>query len=151
MAANAVSYREENAMKMRPPGKFAVGSRRTAAAWIASFAIAVATCDVMAQEYPAPSEAERVAVPLQLAEVERLFWSCDYVATTRGVDSAPVDLCSAATEELKNAKFGGDILALLDWWRGNKPLEHARLARLTDESATSGQTNDDRTAYRTAL
>ena len=70
-------------------------------------------------------------VALQLAEVERLFWSCDYVATTRGVDSAPVDVCSAATEELKNAKFGGDFMALLEWWRGNKPLEHARLARLT--------------------
>ncbi len=138
-------------MKMRPRGKFAAGSRRTAVAWIASFAIAAATCDVMAQEYPAPSEAEHAPVALQLAEVERLFWSCDYVATTRGVDSAPVDVCSAATEELKNAKFGGDFMALLEWWRGNKPREHARLARLTGESATSGQTEDGTTAYRTAL
>jgi hypothetical protein len=138
-------------MKTTRRGKFAVGSRRTAAAWIASFVLVAAACDVTAQEYVAPLHAEHAPVALELAEVERLFWSCDYVATTRGVDSAPVDVCSAATEALKNTKFGGDFMALLAWWRGNKPVEHARLSRLTGESAPSGQPDDGTTAQRTGL
>lgn len=136
-------------MKMTRLGRFAAGSRRTAAAWIASFALAAAACDVMAQEYAAPSHPEHAPVALELAEVERLFWSCDYVATTRGVDSAPVDLCSAATEALKNTKFGGDFMELLAWWRDSKPAEHARLARLFDESAAAGQTEDATEALST--
>ena len=138
-------------MNMTCRGTFTVVTRRTVAAWITSFAVVAAACDVMAQEYAAPYHAEQAPVALELAEVERLFWSCDYVATTHGVDSAPVDVCSAATEALKNTKFGGDFMALLAWWRGNKPAEHARLSRLFDESAAAGQPEDGTTAQKTAL
>jgi hypothetical protein len=62
-----------------------------------------------------------------------------------------VDVCSAATEELKSMKFGGDFMALLAWWRGNKPAEHARLSRLMGESGASEQPEDVATGYRTAL
>jgi hypothetical protein len=65
---------------------------------------------------------------LRLAELEKAFWVCDYVATTRGVHAAPVAICSAVTDEIKNAKFGGDFEELLKWWRQKKPSEHQRLA-----------------------
>ena len=97
------------------------------------------------------SQVEQEPIAHRVAEVERLFWLCDYVATTRGVDSTPVDVCSAATEELKNAKFGGDFMALLEWWRGNKPEEHARLAHLTTQPVTSGPREDGLTAHATAF
>jgi hypothetical protein len=60
-------------------------------------------------------------------ELEQVFWACDYVATVNGVHAATVGTCSAATEKLKDVKFGGDFLQLLEWWRANKPAEHARL------------------------
>jgi hypothetical protein len=127
---------------------FAAVARQTAA-WITTFTFALAACDTMAQESPAASTVSHAPGAVQVAEVERLFWLCDYVATTRGVDSAPVDLCSAATEALKNAKFGGDFMALLGWWRGNKPEAHARLAGA--EATGSVQREDDSQAYAATL
>ena len=110
---------------------------RITAAWISSFTLVVAACNAIAQEDSPSSAPAHGPAATQLAEVERLFWVCDYVATTRGVDSAPVDLCSTATEALKQTKFGGDFMALLEWWRGNKPEAHARLA--DEEANASGQ------------
>jgi hypothetical protein len=127
---------------------FAAVSRRTAA-WIATFTFAIGACNAIAQEGPAPSAADREPAAMQLAEVERLFWLCDYVATTRGVDAAPVDLCGAATEALKIAKFGGDFMSLLEWWRGNKPEAHARLA--SAEAKPSAQQDNPARAYAAAL
>jgi hypothetical protein len=60
-------------------------------------------------------------------------------------------VCSAATEELKNTKFGGDFMALLDWWRGNKPEQHARLAYVAEQPATSGQHETGATAHATGF
>jgi hypothetical protein len=128
-----------------------VTARRIAAAWIAAIAIVAAAGEVMAQQEPDASSSQSASAFISLADVERLFWSCDYVATTRGVDSAPVDVCSAATEELKNIRFGGDFMALLEWWRGNKPAEHARLSRLIGEPAASEQADGEPTGYQTAL
>ena len=116
-------------MNTKRPGTLAIAARRTAAAWITGFTIITTTCNATAQESPATSPVAHEAATLPLAEIERLFWLCDYVATTRGVDAAPVEACSAATEELKNAKFGGDFMALLTWWQGRKPEEHARLVQ----------------------
>ena len=69
----------------------------------------------------------RADVP-RVSELEHAFWTCDYTATVRGVHAAPVALCSAVTEELKNAKFGGDFGEMLEWWRQHKPSAHHRLA-----------------------
>ena len=130
-------------MSMTRRGRFAFVSRGTAAAWIAGFIIGIAASAPSAQERSAQAQVEQEPIVHRVAEVERLFWLCDYVATTRGVDLTPVDVCGAATEELKNAKFGGDFMALLEWWRGNKPEEHARLAHLTTQPVTSGQREND--------
>jgi hypothetical protein len=119
-------------MSMTRRRTFAAASWRTAAAWVATFTIAAAASTAVAQEGPASSPAH-ASSSAQLAEMERLFWVCDYVATTRGVHAAPVEACSAATEALKNAKFGGDFMALLAWWHGNKTEEHARLSYLSTE------------------
>ena len=138
-------------MSMTCRGGFAFVSRGTIVAWIAGFIIGIAASAPSAQEHSAPSQVEQEPIALQLAEVERLFWLCDYVATTRGVDSTPVDVCSAATEDLKKARFGGDFMALLEWWRGNKPEEHARLADPTTQPVTSGPRDDGPTAHATGF
>lgn len=67
-----------------------------------------------------------------LAELERAFWYCDYVATTKGVLAAPMAACRFATEQLMKAKFDGDFNALVQWWTLNKPAEHRRMATLVD-------------------
>jgi hypothetical protein len=62
------------------------------------------------------------------ANLERVFWECDYVATTRGVHSTPIEICAAVFEEVKRTKFGGDSDALIAWWRQMKPAAHAQVA-----------------------
>ena len=69
-------------------------------------------------------------VDSDLAGLERAFWACDYVATTRGVGATPIAACRHATESLKRAKFGGSFAAMLEWWKRNKAAEHSRLAHL---------------------
>jgi O-glycosyl hydrolase len=64
----------------------------------------------------------------QSASLERQFWYCDYVGTTRGLDAAPSATCSAVTEQFMNSRFSGDYAKFLAWWKQNKPLEHNRLA-----------------------
>ena len=71
----------------------------------------------------------------QLVQLERTFWVCDYVATVNGVSATPVATCSAATDALKEMKFGGDFLQLLEWWRENKQIEHERLAAASTAEA----------------
>lgn len=67
--------------------------------------------------------------------LEAAFWFCDYVASTRGVEATPIALCSAAYDELKTVKFGGDFGALLDWWKENKMVEHGRIASAAAQAA----------------
>ena len=75
------------------------------------------------------------STPAPLAKLDRAFWLCDHAATTRGVDGDAAILCVAATEELKEKKFGGDFEQLLAWWRQNKPTEHAHLDRREESLA----------------
>jgi len=70
----------------------------------------------------------------KIAELEKGFWVCDYIGTTRGTEGSYGVTCGANFEELKQAKFGGDFEALLQWWRVNKAAQHAAL-----ESAISAQ------------
>ena len=103
------------------------------AIWLAAIAVwmtpalCVAHTCTEADVAPRPLVAVRVAA-LDRADLEEAFWSCDYTATTSGMHATPVDLCSAVYEELKERKFGGDFKQLLEWWRRNKPEEHARQA-----------------------
>ncbi len=70
----------------------------------------------------------------KIAELEKGFWVCDYLGTTRGTEGSHGVECGANYEELKQTKFGGDFDALVQWWRVNKAAQHAAL-----ESAISAQ------------
>ena len=72
----------------------------------------------------ASKEHDRAA---KIAELERGFWVCDYLATTRGVEGSYGVTCGANFEELKQTKFGGDFDALVQWWRVNKAAQHKAL------------------------
>ena len=70
----------------------------------------------------------------KIAELEKGFWICDYIGTTRGIEGPHGVTCGANYEELKQTKFGGDFDALVQWWRVNKAAQHAAW-----ESAISAQ------------
>jgi hypothetical protein len=95
---------------------------------LGAFALAAATAlprQALASEAVPATNEEFDAV-----ELERAFWACDYVATTKGVSATPIAACKLATEALKKQKFGGDFEAFLSWWRENKPSEHLKMDRL---------------------
>ena len=75
------------------------------------------------------------APPSPHADLETIFWHCDYVATTRGIDATPIRECAAATRELRQVKFAGSFHRLLEWWRDNKVAEHTRIRRMRREPA----------------
>ena len=70
----------------------------------------------------------------KIAELEKQFWVCDYIGTTRGIEGPHGVACGANYEELKQTKFGGDFEKLVTWWRLNKIAQHQAL-----ESAGSAQ------------
>jgi hypothetical protein len=59
--------------------------------------------------------------------IEKAFWVCDYVASTRGMQFVSLDLCEAITDLIKTEKFGGDYDEMVEWWRERKPAEHLKL------------------------
>ena len=59
--------------------------------------------------------------------IEKAFWVCDYVASTRGMQFVSLDQCAAITDLIKNEKFGGDYDEMVQWWRERKPAEHLKL------------------------
>ncbi|MGZ8992611.1 MAG: hypothetical protein ACXW16_01210 [Burkholderiaceae bacterium] len=63
----------------------------------------------------------------KIAELEKGFWVCDYIGTTRGTEGPYGVTCGANFEELKQTKFGGDFDALVQWWSVNKAAQHAAL------------------------
>ena len=88
-----------------------------------------------------PAEAAAALAAIQgqhtaakIAELEKGFWFCDYLGTTRGFEGPDGVTCGANFEELKHTKFGGDFDALVQWWSVNKAAQHAAL-----ESANSAQ------------
>jgi hypothetical protein len=62
-----------------------------------------------------------------IADLEKVFWHCDYVATKRGVLATPMAACKYAMDELKRLKFNGRFNALVEWWRENKVVEHRKV------------------------
>ena len=63
---------------------------------------------------------------VRTADLERAFWVCEYVATTRG--NADIATCTAVYEALMQRKFGGDFEVLRKWWQQNKAAEIQRIA-----------------------
>lgn len=86
-----------------------------------------------AQPSPPPAAAAQPEA-MPTAQLEAIFWACDYVATTRGIDATPMAQCAIATRELRRVKFANSFHALLDWWRENKAVEHER-----ERQARAGQ------------
>jgi hypothetical protein len=82
-----------------------------------------------------PGDAAEANADAGVAELEAAFWMCDYIATTRGVESTPVALCGSVYDELKTVKFSGDFGALLAWWKQNKPVEHRKIASEQTDAA----------------
>ena len=60
-------------------------------------------------------------------DIEKAFWICDYVASTRGMQFVSLDLCAAITDLIKTEKFGGDYDEMIEWWREQKPEQHRKL------------------------
>lgn len=97
-----------------------------AAGWLAATLIASGSIGATPQPTPVHrmtfDGAERSA-----GEIEKAFWICDYVASTRGMEFVALDLCAAITDLIKTEKFGGDYGEMVEWWRQQKPAEHRKL------------------------
>jgi hypothetical protein len=92
--------------------------------------LAVAGCAASPEPAPAePAAAPAGAESIEIAELERAFWYCDYMATTHGVLATPMAACNFATIELRRKKFSGSFRALMAWWEENKAAEHGKLRR----------------------
>ena len=52
-----------------------------------------------------------------LADLEKAFWICDYEATTYGIGNADAESLLTSHRRPKDAKFGGNVEALINWWR----------------------------------
>jgi len=63
----------------------------------------------------------------KIADLEREFWICDYLGTTRGIEGPHAVTCGANFEALKQTKFGSDFEKLVTWWRLNKVAQHKAL------------------------
>ena len=93
-----------------------------AAMFAAATSLAVATPQTMPAYRIVANGEERSA-----EEIERAFWICDYVASTRGMQFVSLDLCAAITDLIKTEKFGGDYEEMVEWWREQKPAQHRKL------------------------
>jgi hypothetical protein len=65
---------------------------------------------------------------LASADLERIFWQCDYVANTFGMGFEEGAYCAAIYDEVKKRRFAGDFAAMLAWWQHQKSIEYAALA-----------------------
>ena len=74
----------------------------------------------------ASSHSELALESASAADIERIFWDCDYAATTRSMALIDAMSCSVATELFQRTAFGGDFGALLTWWSAHKAVEHAK-------------------------
>jgi len=116
-------------MNAKVPHRTGFSALAKAIACALAFAATGAYCGgALAQQAPASPQVSIVQTAQHVSNLEKAFWACDYTATTRGVQSTPVAMCAAVTDELKEAKFGGDFDEMVLWWRQNKTAEFERLA-----------------------
>ena len=100
----------------------------TAARWLAAAMLAAAPG--LAAAAPQTMPAHRImanGAERSAEDLERAFWICDYVASTRGMQFVSLDLCAAITDFIKTEKFGGDYDEMIEWWREQKPAQHRKL------------------------
>lgn len=60
---------------------------------------------------------------LPAAELEKIYWDCEFTATQDILGQDDAAVCSELSEYLKESKFHGDFNTLLIWWRQNKDRE----------------------------
>ena len=99
----------------------------TRAATVAALVATLGISGIAASADDLPGAApsfEAVAFDDTVANLEKSFWRCDYVATVAGVDSGTGITCSSITQALQEKKFNGDFDAMLTWWQENKAAEH---------------------------
>jgi hypothetical protein len=71
-----------------------------------------------------------MAIVVDIADLEKAFWACDYTASVDGiVDAGMAIQCGIATEDLKLRKFNGDFNTMLSWWQQNKAGGYRALDR----------------------
>ena len=58
--------------------------------------------------------------------LEERFWDCDALSTVAALPSDEGVQCVLWTDELKQRRFDGDFVRMLDWWREHKAEQHAR-------------------------
>jgi len=120
------------------PAERAVFSKTRSVALVLAAVLTCLNTQADAQESARPSRSEQSIDARQLAEaLEKDFWACDYVATTRGVGLDEGATCGAIFEDLKRSKFGGDFRAMLSWWQQHKAAEHLALATVGRNVATA--------------
>jgi hypothetical protein len=115
--------------RLRNPGAIAAGMivlTRAAAATSVTLALICNSVDARARDRREASSAPVALAHVTLADIEDAFWTCDYVATTRG-PVGDLERCSAVYDALKELKFGGDFGQLVLWWSRHKLAEHARI------------------------
>ena len=126
--------------KRRPPAQLGSGPAVMIVASLFAAAVFFQPSAHSAETTFAGLAAEEAAVArssdgaTKIAELEKRFWICDYLGTTRGLEGPHGVTCGANYEELKQTKFGGDFEKLVTWWRLNKIAQHQAL-----ESAGSAQ------------
>ena len=131
----AVAKRRQPEQLGSGPAVLIVGSLLFAAAVFFQSPARSTPLDVgTAAEAAAVAATKEHGTATNLAELEKQFWICDYIGTTRGIEGPHGVACGANYEELKQTKFGGDFEKLVTWWRLNKIAQHQAL-----ESADSAQ------------
>ena len=103
------------------------GTRTFTAAAFALLVAASIAGGTLARAQNAVQGGFAVLAPSSLPALEEVFWRCDHASATRSVDMSEGAECGAATQALKDLRFGGDFAAMLEWWKANKREAHGRL------------------------
>ena len=79
------------------------------------------------------------AAHLADAEVESVFWHCDFAATRGGVGAEAGAVCATITDELFRRRFLGDYSDFVAWWHANKQVQRAAQAEYASRGLASGR------------
>jgi hypothetical protein len=63
---------------------------------------------------------------LSPAELEVLYWDCDFSTTQGMLGGSDAANCSFVFEKVKNVTFHGNFAAFMSWWRDHKDAEYAK-------------------------
>ncbi len=113
------------------PSPFSGLYRSAASVLLAGAVVATALVAAPVSVYAASDD----VVAVDTSELEAVFWTCDYAASTQGVDRNTAVLCGSATDELKIKRFGGSFERMLEWWNANKAEQYAALSSALAERA----------------